>query len=553
MEVCYNKKRMKKKYLFPLALTLILTACGPSTNPTNPTNPSIEEPTTQPSIEPSVEPSTEPSTVVPPSSDPTSVVPPSSEPSNDPTTVIPPSSDPTTVVPPSTQPSNDPTTVVPPSTVPPTTANDPTTAPQVKTVTVSMSKFTNTNGNVGGDSYISYKSYKGGGTSDPAIYNDIIRLYQHASGNTGGYITLSAVSGVSILEAVVGTGMDTTIAHSLDSSSAMSSSSTLTSGSKYTVSDLDNSSITFYCLGKDKSHRLYVNYLEVTYAIKDPSNPPITTAPPTSAPVTNPSTGTNNNTSYQPGESTYTGNYYNNIDTTAAPNTLLGDLRELIVDTHDTYTSYSDCGGGSSKLAKTDFDPNNKSNILLFYSRKSVSNSSSNFNREHVWPKSTGLWETSGGGADMHHIRPTLNNINSARGNKVFGECPNGSEVRQDGYLGGYTSGNVFEPLDAVKGDVARIILYMFVHYNGSGSYLESNTNKSGTVTSTASSKTSGNLPITNVIDGNKTEAFQLLIKWHNEDPVDQIEINRNNAVYDIQGNRNPFIDHPSFADYIWG
>ena len=93
----------------------------------------------------------------------------------------------------------------------------------------------------------------------------------------------------------------------------------------------------------------------------------------------------------------------------------------------------------------------------------------------------------------------------------------------------------------------------MFVHYNGSGSYLESNTNKSGTVTSTASSRTSGNLPITNVIDGNKTEAFQLLIKWHNEDPVDQIEINRNNAVYDIQGNRNPFIDHPSFADYIWG
>ena len=217
IEVCYNKKRMKKKYLFPLALTLILTACGPSTNPTNP---SIEEPTTQPSVEPSVEPSTEPSTVVPPSS----------EPSNDPTTVIPPSSDPTTVVPPSTQPSNDPTTVVPPSTVPPTTANDPTTAPQVKTVTVSMNKFTNTNGNVGGDSYISYKSYKGGGTSDPAIYNDIIRLYQHASGNTGGYITLSAVSGVSILEAVIGTGMDTTIAHSLDSSSAMSSSSTLTSG-----------------------------------------------------------------------------------------------------------------------------------------------------------------------------------------------------------------------------------------------------------------------------------------------------------------------------------
>ena len=92
----------------------------------------------------------------------------------------------------------------------------------------------------------------------------------------------------------------------------------------------------------------------------------------------------------------------------------------------------------------------------------------------------------------------------------------------------------------------------MFVHYN-TGSYLGSNNLTTGTVNSTASSKTSGNLPLTNVIQGSKQEAFALMVKWHNDDPVDQIEITRNNAVYDIQGNRNPFIDRPSYVNELWG
>lgn len=553
---------MKKKILFPLILTLLLSSCGPITDPTNPTsNPTVDptveptvdptedpttiDPTVDPTIDPTTDPTEDPTTVIPPSTeDPTIVVPPTTE---DPTTVVPPSKeDPTTVVPPSTE---DPTTVIPPTTVPTTS---PTTTPEPTTYTVKMSSFSSTSGNIGGDSNITYTSYKGGGTTDPAIYNNVIRLYQHASGKTGGYITLAAKSGISILEAKIGTDMDTTIAYSLDTNTAMSSSETLKKGSVKTVSNLDNSSITFYCLGTTKSQRLYVNYLEVTYTGGEPSKP---TVPPTTTPTTSPTTQPSTNTTpVVPGGDNYDGTYYNSLDMNQSANALLGDLRDLIVDTHTKYTSYDDCAAGSSNVQKADGDPNNSKNVIMLYCRRSMPNvrDYNVWNREHVWPKSTGLWETSGGGSDLHHIRPSISSINSTRGNKVFGEVTNGTAVSSDGYVGGHYSGNTFEPIDAAKGDVARIIMYMFVHYN-SPSHIESNTNKTGSVNSTETCTTSGNLPLTNVIYGTKADAFKLILKWHNEDPVDALEIQRNEAVYKIQGNRNPFIDIPSLADTIWG
>ena len=60
-------------------------------------------------------------------------------------------------------------------------------------------------------------------------------------------------------------------------------------------------------------------------------------------------------------------------------------------------------------------------------------------------------------------------------------------------------------------------------------------------------------MPLTKVVKGSKQEAFDLLVKWHNNDPVDIYETNRNDAVYTIQKNRNPFIDHPEFVNAIWG
>ena len=251
----------------------------------------------------------------------------------------------------------------------------------------------------------------------------------------------------------------------------------------------------------------------------------------------------------------YDGNYYATIDDTASPNIVLGKLRDLIVNTHTHYTSYDDCGGGSKYLLETDPDPKNSSKILLFYSRDSVGNSPSNFNREHVWPQSKGPWTKSGGGSDMHHIRPTHNDVNGARGSYLMGEVSSSAKkitANSTGTLSGYFENQIFEPIDSVKGDVARIFMYMFVHYN-SANTLGDNTNKAGSCPTTASCPTSGSLPLTNVLKGTKAQAFELLLKWHNEDPVDNIELVRNEAVYKIQGNRNPFIDKPEYANYIWG
>ncbi|MBO4575427.1 MAG: endonuclease [Bacteroidales bacterium] len=161
------------------------------------------------------------------------------------------------------------------------------------------------------------------------------------------------------------------------------------------------------------------------------------------------------------------------------------------------------------------------------------------YNREHSWPKSwfTGD-ENSVPGRDLHHIFPTDGYVNQLRGNNPFGEVQTASQTFQNGSkLGtcksslGY-SGTVFEPIDEYKGDFARAYFYMSVRYYGE----DSNWGSSGMT--------------------NKSEilpwAMTMLLRWNKEDPVSPKEINRNNAVYNIQGNRNPFVDNPEYADMIW-
>ena len=162
-------------------------------------------------------------------------------------------------------------------------------------------------------------------------------------------------------------------------------------------------------------------------------------------------------------------------------------------------------------IPKTDTDPTNPQNIILLYTGKSVSSTwdgGATWNREHVWAQSLGWFKTEGAGADLHHIRPTDPSENSRRGNKLFG-----------------TASGYYEPRDEVKGDVARIIFYLMVRYQEADNY---------TFKSIAQSK-------------------ELLIEWHNQDPVDSFELNRNEQTYKIQGNRNPFIDHPECVELIYG
>ena len=156
---------------------------------------------------------------------------------------------------------------------------------------------------------------------------------------------------------------------------------------------------------------------------------------------------------------------------------------------------------------------------------------------------SNNLYGTDHAGSDLQHIRPTISTYNSKRGNSMFGPIfGDKTSIGKISYSGGgndYYTGNVFEPADSIKGDVARIIMYVYMHYSSE---------ISGITTTTYC----GQLKINWVMGTSPTDSWKLLRKWNAEDPVSQDEITRNDYAYSIQHNRNPFIDHPSYADRIW-
>ena len=129
--------------------------------------------------------------------------------------------------------------------------------------TVTMSSFTATNASM--DSNISYSTAKGGGTANPAANSGQIRLYQNSAGTGGGTITITAANGATLSSVTIGSAMATSIAYTIDSSTTKSATASLAQNGKYTVNDINATSITFYCMGTTSSTRLYVNYLSVTY------------------------------------------------------------------------------------------------------------------------------------------------------------------------------------------------------------------------------------------------------------------------------------------------
>jgi endonuclease I len=189
-------------------------------------------------------------------------------------------------------------------------------------------------------------------------------------------------------------------------------------------------------------------------------------------------------------------------------------------------------------LKNTDQDPANSSNVILLYTGRSQAKSDNggatgDWNREHVWAKSHGDFGTATGpGTDIHHLRPEDVTVNSIRGNKDFDN--GGSAV--PGASGNYTDSDSFEPRDAVKGDVARMILYMAVRYEGDDSWADLEPNEQ---VDNGSSPAIGKLSV--------------LKEWSDEDPPDTSEERRNDVIYDqYQHNRNPFVDHPEWVESIW-
>jgi len=194
-------------------------------------------------------------------------------------------------------------------------------------------------------------------------------------------------------------------------------------------------------------------------------------------------------------------------------------------------------------LTQTDEDPANTDNVILIYRGNSIekmsngsgsqSNDGDNWNREHVWAKSHGFPSSSQYAyTDIHHLRPSDISVNASRGNLDFdfsdaplAEAP---ENRVDG--------DSFEPRDVVKGDVARMALYMDVRYDGDDG-------------STPDLQLLNNL--TSVGEARLGKLCSLL-EWHQADPIDEYEQRRNNRIYEFQGNRNPFVDHPEWVDVLF-
>lgn len=208
-----------------------------------------------------------------------------------------------------------------------------------------------------------------------------------------------------------------------------------------------------------------------------------------------------------------------------------------IINPHTKVSSYSAL---PSYFQKTDVYPNSTRWWDMYSDIPLYAPSFSGLNREHSLPKSWwGGSESTPAYTDLNHLYPSEAKANQAKSNYPLG-IVTGTPTFQNGVVkvgNGVNSGGakyVFEPADEYKGDFARTYFYMVTCYQDL-SWKYTYMCKNGTYPSL------------------QDWAISMLLKWHRNDPVSQKEVDRNDAVYKIQNNRNPFIDFPELAEYIWG
>ena len=161
------------------------------------------------------------------------------------------------------------------------------------------------------------------------------------------------------------------------------------------------------------------------------------------------------------------------------------------------------------------------------------------YNREHIIPQS--LFSSSAPmQSDIHFVRPSDGKVNGVRGNLPFGVVNHPNYTSLNGSKRGINatsgySGVVFEPIDEFKGDIARMIFYFVTRYQDK-----------------MNSFSTGDMLAQNTYPSLQDWQLQVLLAWHNQDPVSASEITRNNAAYTYQGNRNPYIDHPNWVNLVW-
>lgn len=259
------------------------------------------------------------------------------------------------------------------------------------------------------------------------------------------------------------------------------------------------------------------------------------------------------------GSGTYTGNYYDNI-TSQAGYTLKTELHNL-VNEHSVQGYSALWTFYESHSLDVYFEKDGS--ILDIYSENPTSSDNYNFskvsdqcgnysgeggcyNREHTFPKSWFGGKVEPMNSDVHHIYATDGFVNSKRSGYPYGEVAaasftstNNSKLGSSTTTLGY-NGTVFEPIDEFKGDLARAYFYMATRYEDVISGWQNNSAYGDAI-----------------LDGSSNQVFELwqlemLMRWHTNDPVSQKEIDRNEAAFGHQGNRNPFVDHPEYVDNIW-
>lgn len=228
--------------------------------------------------------------------------------------------------------------------------------------------------------------------------------------------------------------------------------------------------------------------------------------------------------------------YYNGVNLTLTGMSLKSELSQKITNTHTTTLMYNDLW---AVLQLTDADPNNSNDVFLVYgyndgdsnpttdrtrTKSNYGGNNGQWNREHTYAKSLGTPDlgTSGPGADAHHVRCSDVQMNNNRGSRKFAAGSGNA---------GVTGANWY-PGNEWKGDVARMMMYMYLRYPA-----QCKPNNVGVGSSV----------------GVDPSMITLFLQWNAEDTVSAYETNRNNLLESYQGNRNPFIDNPYLATVIWG
>ena len=264
------------------------------------------------------------------------------------------------------------------------------------------------------------------------------------------------------------------------------------------------------------------------------------------------------------------------------------EMHKYFIEAHKTYITYDNywyyANTASDKI------PGTNTNELFYTAQTSPSNTHENQDREHVWPcaASNGLWRRYnaatpiadehnidktgtfkywGAGSDLFHVRPATSRVNQQRSDAAFYEFSSAErssaiKLSDGGPYSCYVNSakNKFEVDDHFKGDVARIIMYLWVHYTAMGEFnvyyspehtpvytLDEAINEEG-----HSPNVCGQLSLRNVLAyDDEVSCHNKLVEWNRLDPPSQVELNRNNYVQSVQGNRNPFIDYPQLVEKI--